>query len=122
MATESLISLTLPWPTSVNSLWRHGQRGVYMTAAGKAFRENVIADVFSAGAPRVRKGSRVAVLVEAFPPNQRKCDLDNLLKGTLDALTYSKVWEDDEQVDDVRVIRRAALPPGKLTVQIKTIS
>ncbi|NBW23084.1 MAG: RusA family crossover junction endodeoxyribonuclease, partial [Caulobacteraceae bacterium] len=42
---------------------------------------------------------------EAFPPDKRKRDLDNVLKSLLDALTHANVWDDDSQIDDLRIYR-----------------
>jgi crossover junction endodeoxyribonuclease RusA len=120
VATKEL-RLSLLWPPSVNHYWGHGRGRTYITANGKAYRENVFADVMEAGAPRVTKGSRLAVTIEAYPPNQRKCDIDNLQKAIFDSLTAAMVWEDDEQVDDLHVIRCPVLPPGKVVVRIREL-
>jgi crossover junction endodeoxyribonuclease RusA len=45
------------------------------------------------------------VEIEAWPPDKRKRDLDNILKSLLDALTYAGIWEDDSQIDDLRIYR-----------------
>ena len=50
---------------------------------------------------------RVAVYVEAHPPDKRRRDLDNLWKGVLDAMQHAQVYVDDNQVDDLHIVRRA---------------
>ena len=59
----------------------------------------------------------VVVDIEAFMPDRRRRDLDNLLKGLLDSLTHAGVWEDDNQVVDLR-IRKAPTIGGMVKVQI----
>jgi crossover junction endodeoxyribonuclease RusA len=47
----------------------------------------------------------VKVEVECWMPDRRKRDLDNLFKAIGDSLTHAGVWEDDSQVDDLRIYR-----------------
>ena len=118
MAAKEL-TICLPWPPSVNHYWRHGRGGTYMSTAAKAFRKNVQRDVFAAGCPKVQ--GRLAVTILAYQPSSTKCDLDNLCKGILDGLTHAGVWHDDEQIDDLRIVRCGVLPPGKIIVRITEI-
>jgi crossover junction endodeoxyribonuclease RusA len=39
------------------------------------------------------------------PLKKRKRDLDNVAKTLKDALTRAGTWQDDSQVDDLRVVR-----------------
>ncbi|NBW20709.1 MAG: RusA family crossover junction endodeoxyribonuclease [Caulobacteraceae bacterium] len=53
----------------------------------------------------LKAAGSVRVVIEAFPPDRRKRDLDNILKSLLDALTHAGVWEDDSQIEDLRIYR-----------------
>ena len=55
------------------------------------------------------------------PPDRRRRDLDNMLKPMLDALTYVKVWSDDSQIDDLRIIRAPVVAGGRVTVRVEQI-
>ena len=85
----------LPWPPTVNGYW--GTRpngGKYLTAKGKAYRQNAlqaIGDVDTCG-------DDVAVIAIFNPPDARTRDVDNYWKGLLDAMTSAGVWVDDSQV------------------------
>ncbi|NBW22487.1 MAG: RusA family crossover junction endodeoxyribonuclease, partial [Caulobacteraceae bacterium] len=50
----------------------------------------------------LKAAGSVRVVIEAFPPDRRKRDLDNILKSLLDALTHAGVWEDDSGRTTVR--------------------
>jgi Holliday junction resolvase RusA-like endonuclease len=44
-----------------------------------------------------------------------------LTKAILDALTFAKVFDDDEQVDELVVKRAEAVPPGQLVVTVAAL-
>ena len=52
---------------------------------------------------------RLSVLINAYPPDRRKRDLDNILKSLLDALQHARVYPDDSQIDRLTIIRNEAL-------------
>lgn len=94
--------LVLPYPPSVNRLYRVGRNGRpyktdlhrdYMAAAHRATL---------AVAPWPRD-VELDVVLRLFRP-QRRGDIDNPLKALFDALN-GRVWEDDSQVVDLHVRR-----------------
>lgn len=62
--------------------------------------------------------SRLRIKVIADVPDSRRRDLDNILKGLLDSLIHAGFAEDDEQFDDIRVIRGVKVPGGRLGIKI----
>ena len=98
-------TLRLPWPPSVNTYWRHGRGRTYISENGKRYREIVFVRTVRL-LPYCQQ--RVAVEIMAFPPDRRKRDLDNLLKALLDSLENAKAFDDDSQIDDLRICR---MPP-----------
>jgi crossover junction endodeoxyribonuclease RusA len=48
---------------------------------------------------------QVSVTIDAYPPDRRRRDLDNVLKAALDALTHCGIWADDSQVAELRIRR-----------------
>ncbi len=115
-------SFRLPFPPSVNSYWRHGPRGTYMSAGGKRFRSEAVADIWNQlGLPKPLRG-RLRMLIELTPPNRCKRDLDNHLKATLDAIQHAQVIEDDEQFDEIIVRRLPVESPGCCDITIIPIA
>jgi crossover junction endodeoxyribonuclease RusA len=118
----NMTTLNLPYPPSANSYWRHPDRGALagkhlLSENGRKYRRAVSLIV---GAARARLGLAVPVrmVVTAHMPDRRKRDLDNLLKGLLDALQYAGVYESDSQIDDLRIMRGPVIKGGSVIVQI----
>lgn len=92
--------LELPWPPSVNHYWRHGQGRVFISAEGQRYKLQVAGIIAVAGV-RPLDGP-VKVTLDAFPPDRRKRDLDNLQKAALDALAQRHsqygLYFDDAQI------------------------
>lgn len=110
-------SITLPWPPSVNHYWRRSKNGMmHISAEGLAFREAVGWNALQQNAPKQLIGDLI-VDIEAFMPDKRRRDLDNILKALLDALTHADVWFDDSQIVDLR-IRKAKTIGGMVKVKI----
>ncbi|AKC12291.1 TPA: RusA family crossover junction endodeoxyribonuclease [Escherichia coli] len=61
-----------------------------------------------------------------YPPTVntywRRRDLDNILKAPLDALTHAGLLIDDEQFDEINIVRGLPVPGGRLGVKIYEIT
>ena len=120
------LTLELPWPPSVNHYWRSVLVGEHVrnliSAKGRAYKRNVGQAVLEQTIGRQRKHSpfmgRVHVVLTLYPPDRRKRDIDNSTKAVPDALTDSKVWRDDSQVDELHITRSKVVQGGKAVVRI----
>ena len=90
----------LPWPVSVNSLYRAKGKKVYISAKGKAFKS--ACGIIFAGAKMVYETERVWLDIQVYPPDNRRRDISNLIKIVEDSLPWFK---DDSQVDKLSIIR-----------------
>ena len=61
---------------------------------------------------------KLAMFIIAFPPDKRKRDLDNLVKATQDALQHAGCYENDCDIDGLRVDRGDIIKGGKIKVII----
>lgn len=117
------MTLHLPWPPSINHYWKHrviGRRAqIYISKEGTEFKQTV-KRLIDEMALNTLTG-RVMVDIALYAPTLRKYDIDNRVKSCLDALTHAGVWLDDEQVDQLSVIRCEKTPGGKMLVQIREI-
>lgn len=119
------VSLTLPWPPSVNHYWRSVVMGgsmrphvkVLISEKGREYR-NLVALRRLALGPMERMNGRLSIFISAFPPDKRRFDLDNRLKALLDAMTHAGIWNDDEQIDHLSISRRDVVAGGRVEVLI----
>ena len=96
------ITLTMPWPPSVNKYWRTFQGRMIISAEGRSYRKAVADQVLIQRGAKHYTG-KLCVVIEAFRPDNRRRDLDNLLKAVLDGCTHAGVWEDDSNIVDLRI-------------------
>ncbi|EFL9616820.1 DUF968 domain-containing protein [Escherichia coli] len=78
---------------------------------------NQVADALPEAALRRSLGLKII----AEPPDKRRRDLDNILKAPLDALTHAGLLIDDEQFDEINIVRGQRVPGGRLGVKIYKI-
>ena len=114
------IKLTLPYPPTVNHYW--GQLGSkkYLGKKGKEFRESVFLCVYAAQQGRL--DARLHMEVYLYPPDNRKRDVDNVLKPLLDALEHANVYENDSQIDKLCVTRMPVTKGGVCNVVITELN
>lgn len=112
--------ITLPFPPSVNTYWRHPSSGPsrgkhLISERGRAYRKAIIDLAWTEGFRQMT--GPLVVVIEAWMPDKRKRDLDNLPKAIFDSLTHAGIWEDDSQVVDFRIFK-APMLGGMVKVNI----
>lgn len=116
MVGASFMVIELPWPPSVNHYWRRQGNTYFVSAKGKAYRNELFYRCH-AYKGLFKPTQRLSVVIDAFPPDKRRRDLDNILKSLLDSLQYVGVYEDDSQIDSL-AIKRNSSRDGKIIVEI----
>ena len=116
---EFMIELTLPFPPSVNTYWRNFQGRMLISKKGREYRKAVADQILIQKGNKHYKG-KIKLTIEAWRPDNRKRDLDNLLKAPLDALTHAGVYEDDQLIVDLRIFW-AEDQGGKLKIKIEEL-
>ena len=104
--------LTLPFPPSLNRMYRVYSGRSIVSRVGRAYRAAVTAQL--RGMPTLR--CRVRIRIVAHPPDKRRRDLDNLLKASLDGLVHGGALEDDSLIDELLIIRGEVRRNGELIV------
>lgn len=120
-----MITLTLPFPPTVNTYWRHvpmrgGVRSL-ISKRGREYRTAVAEQVVVQRASHALSG-RLSVEVVAHPPDRRKRDIDNLSKSLLDALGAAGVYGDDGQIDRLVLTRGDVERGGRVAVTISEVA
>ncbi|MGC9455856.1 MAG: RusA family crossover junction endodeoxyribonuclease [Phycisphaerae bacterium] len=108
--------LVVPWPPSLNHYYRRVGPRTLISREGRTFRRNVCALLAGGGRPPM--DGRVALAMDAFPPDRRRRDLDNIQKPLLDALEHAGVYEDDSQIDLLLTRRRKSVNGGRLNIRV----
>jgi len=94
-------TLVLPYPPTVNHIYRRARGHLSLTPEALAFRHAVrMIAMVQAVTPIL---GPVAVFLDAYRP-RRRGDLDNILKATLDALN-GIAYRDDDQVTEIHAQR-----------------
>lgn len=123
----SQLELTLPFPPSVNTYWRHVDKGNFVqtliSANGRKFKK-----LASEMARRQFRGMSIAafshpvsVKIRFYPPDKRVRDLDNYLKALLDAITEGGIWVDDRLVHELNLAWGGVRQGGATSVSIREI-
>lgn len=93
------MNLTLPFPPSVNAMYRTVGGRMLLSKVG---RQYAIA-VKSILGERCPIDEPLEVIINAHAPDARRRDLDNLLKGGLDSITKAGLWADDSLIHKLTI-------------------
>lgn len=116
-----MTEIELPWPPSVNHVWRRVGSKTILSADGRKYRETVGQHCLIRKIAGARISGRLSVKILVNPPDRRRRDIDNLTKVPLDALTHAGVWDDDSQIDELYIRRNAITAGGRITIQIQQL-
>ena len=104
MAGDQEIRLSLPYPPSVNRLWRSSAGGrMYRSKEYNSWRDAAGWSVSSQAKGKGIKGF-YTLEVRAVKPDKRRRDLGNLEKAISDLLQEVKVIEDDCLCQDIHLM------------------
>lgn len=119
--SSSMVTLELPWPPSINHYWRRNGSRYFISPKGIEFRNEVIL-LAKDERGKFTKEDRLSLMIDAYPPDKRRRDLDNILKALQDSLQHAEVYHDDCQIDELHIIRNPSIQ-GKIIIKlIKMVS
>ena len=116
----TMIEVTLPLPPSVNHYYRRVGYRTLISREGRAYRQRVCSILADMGAPCL--AGPLAVELEFFRPDNRKRDLDNLLKALFDAMQHGGLYADDcEIVKKTIWWADGEVPGGAVIVRVQKV-
>lgn len=114
------MTLTLPWPPSTNTAYANVRGRRVKTKRAREYAAQVTAVCLNTCI--VLPTGRLAVRIEAYPPDRRKRDLANLEKLAIDAV-FNYLGLDDSLIDDLHLIRRDLdRPNGRIELTITEVT
>ena len=105
-----MIQLLLPFPPSVNRLWRSGRGHVYPSKRYQEWRDRAAEAVRDAWSGATILGA-LSVEIRLYGDSRRRWDIDNRAKAVLDLLERMEVIGDDTQVHRL-VLHRGPMRKG----------
>ena len=96
------MNITLPYPPSVNSMYRTFRGRMLISKKGREWMKIAVASAKGEVHGWFVSGS-CSLAICAYLPDNRRRDLDNLLKPLQDCITHAGIWKDDCQVKDLRI-------------------
>ena len=110
-----MITLLLPWPPSLNTLYPTGKNGRrFLSKKGKAYHQAVAAAVIAQRGHQLNRyrGANLAYELTLCPPDKRVRDVSNHLKAIEDCMTQCRVWVDDSCVRKLTAIKADPVKGG----------
>jgi len=117
------VILTLPWPPSLNRVYRAVNGRSILSGEARAYQARA-SRALPAGRVTAPLAGRLTVWMTLHPPvklGARKWDIANREKLMIDCLTHQRVWLDDSQIDCLVILRGEPFGAGKVEVQIDNI-
>lgn len=113
---KGYLELELPYPPSINHLYRRVGPRTLISREGRRFRERVCLLLAAAGVRRLNGPLCVEILV--YPPDRRRRDVDNLQKALLDALQHGGAYRDDSEIKKLTIEMCRPVAGGKARLRI----
>lgn len=112
------ITIEIPFPPSVNSLYRTFRNRVILSKSGREWYKVNLPLIVKQRVGKVFS-TRLSITMSVYPPDKRRRDLDNLLKVAQDCLTKAEVWVDDSLIDELYIKRFPVDYRPRIDVTIK---
>ena len=115
------LEFALPYPPSVNHIWRRKGAQYFISAEGKRYYAAVKAALLAAQAPLL--SGLLDATFSIHPPDLRRRDVDNLSKALLDSLKKGGLLGDDSQIKRLcyEFNDHQPVKGGKVIVSIKRL-
>lgn len=112
--------LNLPYPPTVNNLFRNAGRGRVKTARYIAWSHQAALSIMVQRPKPVHGPFRLTII--ATRPDRRRRDISNLTKATEDALVANGLIEDDHLAESIYLAWSSEPPRKDATVRVEIVS
>ncbi len=115
--------LTLPWPPSLNRIYRAAGKGIKLAEVARKYKKAATAALPVGRVPPPLTG-RLLVWMTLHPPLKlanARWDIANREKLMIDCLTEQRVWLDDSQIDAMVILRGTPSGAGRVELTIHTL-
>lgn len=102
--SQTTLWITLPWPPTANTIWRHVGQKVLLSAEGREYRKQVALTI-AASRCLPFGDARLEVVIFLKAPDRRRYDIDNRNKAALDAMQAAGLFNNDAQIDKLTTVR-----------------
>jgi len=110
-----VITLTFPYPPSINNYWLASGHRRYISKRGMEFKKAV--QEACIGIPSF-EDQKIEVSILLFPRDKRLLDVDNVCKAILDSMN-GIIYADDQNVWKLSIERREKIKGGGCQVTIQ---
>lgn len=122
MTDKRSLILRLPWPPSLNRIWRAVAGRTVLAKTAREYKVRA-ANALPTGRVDPLRG-RLAVTLSLCPPaalRNKVHDIANREKLLCDTLTEQRVWLDDSQIDLMVIMRGQESPEGHVDILIQEL-
>ena len=113
-----MITLSFPYPPSVNAYWLQAGKRRYISQRGRDFK---LAVAKICDGLKTFGDQPIEVSIVLFPRDKRLLDIDNCCKAILDSMN-GLMYDDDQQVWKLTVERGKKIKGGGCQITIKPYS
>lgn len=120
MADKRTVFLRLPWPPSLNRIWRAVNNRVILSSVARAYA-TAAANALPAGRVDPLRGRLVVTMALSAPAKMgaKAWDIANREKLMIDTLTKQRIWLDDSQIDTMVITRAEPSEAGHVDILIQ---
>lgn len=122
---DMMVDLTLPWPPSVDALYKPVRGRFVLSEAGREYYHQVGQAILTEwpryiARPLAREW-RLGVHIFLYPLHYRY-DVDNRIKAILDSLQHAGVYANDKQVRDIHIQEGPLVEVAHIRVMLRRLS